>query len=45
MNLKYATNHYTHLWGHEKFTLLNYRIQVFNFQLLILGHTMALILS
>lgn len=45
MNLKYAINHYAHFRRNEKFTLLNCRIQVFNFQLLILGHTTAFIVS
>lgn len=45
MNLKCAANHYTHFQVNEIFTLLNCRIQIFHFQLLILGHTTAFILS
>lgn len=37
MNLKYAANHYVHFQVNEIFTLLNCRIQIFHFHLLILG--------
>lgn len=45
MNLKYAKNHYTHFQGNEKFTVLYCRVQVIHFQLHILVHTTAFILS